>query len=104
MIQRDIIKNKIVADLLPLHPEKIILFGSFLSDKFVEGKSDIDVLIIKDDAQEAPAQRYKEARLALTLPYPFDIFVLTREELQRKLRMSFFFNEIVKQGEVIYEQ
>lgn len=100
------IKRKIISDLRAINPKKIILFGSFAEGKFVEGESDIDLLIINNtqDTHSNPSERYSQARLALTLDYPFDIFVLTQDELKSKLKVSFFFREIVDKGEVIYEQ
>lgn len=103
MVDKNILKQKIIADLKGIYPQKIILFGSFGTDKFIEGESDIDILIIKDTEKKL-ADRYSEARLSLTLDYSFDIFVLTNKELQDKLSQSFFFREIVKKGEVIYER
>lgn len=97
------IKNRIISDLKAINPKRIILFGSFGTDKFRKRNSDIDLLIIKD-TEKKPADRYSEARLCLSVPYPFDIFVLTSNELKKKLKESFFFREIIEKGEMIYEQ
>lgn len=97
------IREQIVTDLQVINPEKIILFGSLARGGYQEGKSDIDLLIIKD-TQKKLADRYSEARLSLTLNYPFDIFVLTPEELEKKVLKSFFFREILEKGEVLYER
>lgn len=96
------LKQQIITDLKSINPEKIILFGSLITEKFNTDKSDIDLLIIKD-TKKTPAERYSEARLALSLDYPFDIFVLNRKELKDRLLQSFFFREIVEKGEVLYE-
>ena len=97
------IKKQIVSDLLPLRPQKIIAYGSLVSGNFTPGKSDIDLLIIKDSDKKL-ADRYSEARLSLKLDYPFDIFVLTAKELQEKLEKSFFFRKIIEDGEILYEK
>jgi len=59
----DEIKNSIVEVLLPLEPDKIILFGSYgygIPDK----ESDIDLMIIKDiPEQEVRNQRLKIKRI-----------------------------------------
>lgn len=102
MTKQDL-KNKVVNDLMPLFPEKIIIFGSLAKGKFIEGKSDIDLLLIKQTSKKM-VDRYGEARLALTPNYPFDIFVLTKKELEKKMIESFFFREIVNEGEIIYER
>ncbi|MBI3385274.1 nucleotidyltransferase domain-containing protein [Candidatus Gottesmanbacteria bacterium] len=96
------IKQKITQDLKVLKPKKIILFGSLTTGQFKKD-SDIDLLIIKN-TREKLADRYSKARLSLSLDYPFDIFVLSEDELKEKLTKSFFFQEIVSRGEVLYEQ
>lgn len=103
MMHYDAIKKQIIEDLLPLKPKKIIIFGSFANGTFREGASDIDLIVVNDDTRRL-AERYKHVRLSLTSPYPFDIFVLTEEELRKKQRISFFFNEILSQGKTIYER
>ncbi len=96
------IKQQIVSDLIPLKPQKIILFGSLSNGRFIDGKSDVDLLIIKNTYQKL-SDRFCDARLALSLDYPYDIFVLTQKELDERLKKSFFFREILSKGEVIYE-
>lgn len=88
MTKQDL-KRMIVSDLMPLNPEKIIVFGSLVKGKFIEGKSDIDLLLVKQTSKKM-ADRYSEAKLALTPKYPFDIFTLTKNELEEKLAGSFF--------------
>lgn len=103
MLKQSEIKNRIVKDLKRINPEKIILFGSFGNNNFIDGKSDIDLLIIKETTDRL-ADRYSQARLSLTLDFPFDIFVLSEKELEEKLKLSFFFREIMDKGEIIYEK
>lgn len=103
MTKKDLIKRQIVDDLQAINPNKIIIFGSFSSGKFIEGKSDIDLLIIKE-SKRTQMERYSQARLSLTSDYPFDIFILTEKELREKLASSFFFREIISKGKVIYER
>lgn len=97
------IKQQVVNDLRVVDPQKIILFGSLRKGRYVEGESDIDLLVIQNTDRRL-VDRYAQARLALKLNHPFDIFVLTEEELEEKLATSFFFREIVSEGEVLYEQ
>lgn len=97
------IKKKIISDLKSLNPKKVILFGSFGTNKFEKEKSDVDLLIIKDTDKKF-ADRYSEARLSLSVHLPFDIFVLSEQELKERLKNSFFFREILEKGEVIYEK
>lgn len=102
MMKSDQIFHKIVSDLKVINPQKIIVFGSFAKNKFIEGDSDIDLLIIKETTKK-PAERYSEARLSLSLEYPFDIFVLTEKELKDRVSRNFFFRNILNNGKVIYE-
>lgn len=88
MTKQDL-KRMIVSDLMFLKPEKIIVFGSLAKGKFIEGQSDIDLLLVKETSKKM-ADRYSEARLALTPKYPFDIFTLTKDELEEKLAENFF--------------
>jgi predicted nucleotidyltransferase len=103
MVNKIAIKNRIAQDLRKINPDKIILFGSLVHNTFVENKSDIDLLIIKD-TNDRLADRYSQARLSLTLDLPFDIFVLSQKELDEKLKSSFFFREILERGEIIYDK
>lgn len=96
------LKQKIISDLKTINPQKIILFGSLAKGNFTLD-SDVDLLVIKETKKKL-ADRYSEARLALSVDYPFDIFVLTEEELKNKVTKSFFFREIVQNGEVLYEK
>jgi len=96
-------KKQVVRNLQPMKPEKIILFGSLSTGKYVSGKSDIDLLIIKN-TQKRMGDRYAQARLLLPDDPPVDLFVLTQDELNEKLQNSFFFRDVVSQGEVLYEK
>ena len=97
------VKRDIVQKLQTIHPKKIILFGSFGTDTFRPGKSDIDLLIVQETSKR-PIDRFLDARLSLADEYPFDLFVLTPEELEQEKNKNFFFREILSNGEVLYER
>jgi len=59
MIDIDTIKNEIVEQLKPLHPEKVILFGSYAWGEPVEN-SDIDLYVVTND--EFIPNNYQEKR------------------------------------------
>ena len=68
-------------------PEKIILFGSYASGTATES-SDIDLLVIS--RSELP-RREREVRLTRQLfgsGVPFDLLVLTPEEVEERLRRN----------------
>lgn len=97
--------QKILDKLIPGYaPEKVILFGSYASGQPNED-SDIDLLIIKD-THERLIDRCFHVRQIITDPQrvtPLDVFVLTPEELQRRLGMGDqFIEEIVETGRVLY--
>lgn len=110
MSSEKIIK-KILKDLKKYSPQKIIIFGSFVKkDKFKKFK-DIDILIIKKTKKpfwqryiEVSKLLYPQKRLGKNFyGFPFDILVLTPEELEKK-KNNFFFQKILKEGKVIYEK
>src|ERR1039458_8087809 len=85
-------------------PEKIILFGSYASGTATES-SDIDLLVIS--RSELP-RREREVRLTRQLfgsGVPFDLFVLTPEEVEERLRRNGpFIREILSTGQVVYQR
>lgn len=86
-----------------LHPEKVILFGSYAYG-VPNQNSDIDLLVIVTDSDQP---RYRRSRLAYAalrgILIPTDVIVMTREEVQKKVGVQ---NSLVKQaldkGKVLY--
>ncbi|MEA2019844.1 MAG: nucleotidyltransferase domain-containing protein [Campylobacterota bacterium] len=65
MIDIDILKPKIIDALMPLKPDKIILFGSYAYGTPNED-SDIDLFLLKDDLSIDDTRLYqREARKRL---------------------------------------
>ena len=85
-----------------LHPEKVILFGSYAYGT-PSDHSDVDLLVILEtDAR--PADRYLAvSRLIRPRPFPLDILVKTPDEITQALaKGDGFIREIVTQGRVLY--
>jgi len=85
-----------------LHPERVILFGSYAYGK-PSDHSDVDLLVILEtDAR--PADRYLAvSRLIRPRPFPLDIVVKTPDEITQALvKGDNFISEIVTQGRVLY--
>ncbi|MBC7225858.1 MAG: nucleotidyltransferase domain-containing protein [Thermoflexales bacterium] len=87
-----------------LHPEKIILFGSYARGTATTD-SDVDLLVVMETG-DPPVERYlKVSRLLRPRPFPVDILVKTPEEIQQALaKGDFFIREILQHGLVLYER
>lgn len=87
-----------------LHPERIILFGSYAYGNPTPD-SDVDLLVILQGGA-SPTERYlMVSRELYPRPFPMDILVRTPEEIDFALRTGdFFIQEIIEQGRVLYER
>lgn len=87
-----------------LHPQKIILFGSYVYGTPTPD-SDVDLLVIMETSA-SPSERYLTvSRLLRPRPFPVDILVKTPSEIDIALKTGdFFVGEIVSQGRVVYER
>ena len=95
------IVRRIVATL---HPEKVILFGSYVYGT-PSDDSDVDLLVILE-TRSRPVDRYLAvSRLLRPRPFPLDILVKTPEEITQALQKGdAFIREIMSQGRVLYER
>jgi predicted nucleotidyltransferase len=87
-----------------LHPEKIILFGSYGYGSPTED-SDVDLLVIMETSSR-PADRYLAvSRLLRPRPFPLDILVKTPDEISQALdKGDFFIRKLVSKGQTLYER
>jgi predicted nucleotidyltransferase len=87
-----------------LHPQKIILFGSYVYGT-PSDDSDVDLLIILD-TQARPVDRYVSvSRLLRPRPFPLDLLVKTPDEIAQAVAQGDdFISDIVTQGRVLYER
>ena len=85
-------------------PDKGILFGSYASGRATES-SDIDLLVI---SRSTLPRREREVRLTRQLfgsGVPYDLLVLTPEELEERLRRNGpFIREVLSIGQVVYQR
>jgi len=97
----DDVVNTLISEY---HPERILLFGSFVSGEADE-ISDIDLLIVKE-SQESPYRRAVRVRRLLRDPKrrtPIDLLVVTPQELAQRLEIGDqFVQEILSKGKVLY--
>jgi predicted nucleotidyltransferase len=97
--------NEIVQRIVSeLHPEKIILFGSY-GYGLPTDDSDVDLLVVME-TDSRPADRYLAvSRLIRPRPFPLDILVKTPDEITQALEKGdFFIREIVTKGQMLYER
>jgi predicted nucleotidyltransferase len=95
--------DRIVTNLRPYTPEKVILFGSFARGDYHAG-SDVDLLIIKNTdhpflERSADVLRLCQSQLAI------EPLVYTPTEFERMLRQrNPFIWQVITEGRIIYEQ
>jgi uncharacterized protein len=97
----DTILDKLINEY---QSEKIILFGSLVSDNVNEW-SDIDLAIIKETAKPF-IDRSIEAALLCLVPVGVDYLVYTPREFSQMIndKNPFIVEEIVNKGKVLYER
>jgi len=85
--------------------EMVILFGSYLSDKFNEKDSDIDMLIVSKDFEKIDKLKaYKIlSRPLWEIDVNIDPISATVEEIERNERGTFL-SEIIRTGKIIYKK
>ncbi len=87
-----------------VHPEKIILFGSYAYGKPTID-SDVDLLVVMESAASIRERAIKVSEILYPRPFPLDVITRTPAELQERLEIGdCFFEEIVTKGKVLYER
>ena len=95
------VKNIVNQIVKNYKPEKIILFGSFAYGT-PKISSDIDLLIIKN-TKKRKVERIKDVLMKVESGFPLEPLVYSPKELQERLNLGdFFFQDIMKNGKVLY--
>lgn len=95
------ITNKIVERF---DPEKIVLFGSH-STGTARSDSDVDLLIIMDTNESSIDRAIEVKKVCRPRFVSMDVLVKTPKEVETTLeRGSFFLNQILDRGRVLYER
>lgn len=94
--------KRVIPKIIELDVEKIILFGSSVSNK-VHKSSDLDILIIKKTDKKF-LDRLEEFYQHLKPRLAMDILVYTPEEFEELKRSNQFIKSALEKGEVIYEK
>ncbi len=94
------ITNRLVRDF---DPERIFLFGSHVWGN-PNQDSDLDLLMVVQNSEHSPAKRASLAyRCLQDIPYPIDILVKTRKEVERYSDISTALEyKILTQGKLLY--
>lgn len=94
--------NKIVENIKPYNPDKVILFGSRAWGK-PHRDSDFDLMVIKNTREKYSTRFCKVRKLLRNFGESFDIIVMTPDEIRdRKKINDLFVKNILKNGKVIY--
>ena len=88
-----------------VHPEKIILFGSYATGH-ARPDSDVDLLVIMRSRHKQPTQRSAElSQLLEPRLFPLDLLVRTPSEIRQRLAMGdTFIREILRRGRILYDR
>ena len=87
-----------------LHPEKIILFGSYAYGNPTPD-SDVDLLVVMETTASSADRSWSVSKLLIPRPFPVDILVRTPQEIKTALgKGDFFIEEITTQGKNLYER
>ncbi len=93
------IKDRIVK---AVHPEKIILFGSYAYGTPTKD-SDLDLLVIMPSDEPMHKRIFQIKNLLRDFRVPKDIIVYTPQEVEKwKDASAAFITSIIKKGKVIY--
>ena len=109
MIDINKVKDEIVCLLLPLKPDKIILFGSYAYGK-PDDDSDIDLFLLKNDLQIENIKTYKlelqKKLFVLQKKYllGIDLFVDSTSRMQDRINNvnDQFYDDILTKGKILY--
>ena len=95
------VKNRIVSEV---HPEKIVLFGSYAYGTPTKD-SDLDLLVILKTKEPMHKRGVRIRKSLRDISTPKDILVYTPQEVEKwKNASTAFITTILKKGKVIYGQ
>ena len=98
---------KYIADKIAqeVHPEKIILFGSYARGDF-DKSSDLDLFVVVADGRESNRViRRKIDALLWGRRFAVDLIVRKNKEIQWNFKdKNPFYNDVFKEGKVLYEK
>ncbi len=91
-----------IADAV--HPEKIILFGSYAYGNPTTD-SDVDLFVVMESEQSIRERSIQVSEILYPRPFPLDVITRTPAELRSRLDVGdSFFKEITTKGKILYER
>jgi len=96
------LKKQIISTFLPFNPDKIILFGSIIREDR-DHESDVDVIVVYG-TDKSFMERLEELYMSWDIPKAVDILAYTPCEFEKMVKESFFLQDALREGEVIYEK
>jgi uncharacterized protein len=104
IIMEKTIKKMVDYIVYKVDPEKIILFGSMASGN-MNLHSDIDLLIVVDNADLKESYAELVENYARTLSVNADVLIYERMEIEKaSLKANSFIRSVIKSGKNIYEK
>ena len=95
------LKKEIISAMKRFNPEKIVLFGSITREDWDEA-SDVDLIVVYNTDKRF-MDRLKELYLSWDIPKAVDILAYTPHEFNTMVNESFFIQDVLNEGEIIYE-
>jgi predicted nucleotidyltransferase len=96
------LRKQIISTFLPFEPEKIILFGSIIREDW-DFESDVDVIVVYN-TDKSFIVRLEELYMSWNIPKAVDILAYTPYEFEKMVKESFFIQDAIREGKVIYER
>jgi uncharacterized protein len=100
------IKKQIVDALLPLNPEKIILFGSYAYGTPNEN-SDLDIMVIEQDYENKWDEKLKIKKMLSSIKLSKDILLEKKDFFEQHISDEWIntaWYDANKYGQVLYEK
>lgn len=90
---------------LGIHPERIILYGSYARGT-AEPFSDVDIVVISRDLRRwPPIERLQMlSRATACIDAPLEVIGYTPQEIKKRGGKSIFWEEIMRTGREIYKR
>lgn len=94
--------DDIIKQLKQMGAIKIVLFGSFVSDRIGPG-SDLDILVIMPNSKEGK-DWLRQIYSGIERKVACDFFVFNEKQYRASKEQNFLLREIAQRGKVIYEK